>query len=60
MSRKPASSLQGLPSVASRAEIEQGKSSFASLEGYMLKKGEITANQSGRQEMLENLINMYL
>src|SRR5271168_3680407 len=42
------------------AEIESGKASFASLERYMLEKGEITPNKSGRQEMIENLINMYL
>jgi len=28
------------------AEIEQGKTSFASMETYMLKKGEVTPNQS--------------
>jgi xylose isomerase len=42
------------------AEIESGKATFASLEQYMLKKGEISANQSGRQEYLENLVNEYL
>lgn len=42
------------------AEIEAGKHSFESLEKYMLAKGEITPNKSGRQEMLENLINTYL
>ncbi|MCE9604043.1 MAG: xylose isomerase [Planctomycetia bacterium] len=42
------------------AEIEGGKASFASLEKYMLDKGEITANRSGRQELIENTINMYL
>jgi len=42
------------------SEIESGKASFASLESYMLKKGEISANASGRQEMIENLINTYL
>jgi xylose isomerase len=42
------------------AEIESGKASFASLEKYMLDKGEITANRSGRQELIENTINMYL
>jgi xylose isomerase len=42
------------------AEIEAGKHTFASLETYMLEKGEIAANVSGRQEMLENLINRYL
>ncbi|HEX7449945.1 MAG TPA: xylose isomerase [Pirellulales bacterium] len=42
------------------AEIEAGKHSFASLEKYMLGKGEISPNQSGRQELIENLINCYL
>ena len=42
------------------AEIESGKQSFASLEKYMLDKGEITPNTSGRQEYLENLINTFL
>jgi xylose isomerase len=42
------------------AEIEAGKASFPSLEKYMLEKGEISPNSSGRQEMLENLINGYL
>jgi xylose isomerase len=42
------------------AEIEAGKHGFASLETYMLEKGEAAPNQSGRQEMLENLINRYL
>jgi len=42
------------------AEIESGKANFASLEKYMLDKGEITANKSGRQELIENTINMYL
>jgi xylose isomerase len=41
-------------------EIEAGKHDFASLESYMLEKGEIAANVSGGQEMLENLINRYL
>lgn len=42
------------------AEIEAGKRSFKSLEAYMLQQGEASPNQSGRQEMLENLINRYL
>ncbi len=42
------------------AEIESGNASFESLEAYMLEKGEITENVSGRQEMLENLINRYI
>jgi xylose isomerase len=42
------------------AEIEAGKHDFASLEKLMLEKGEAAANTSGRQEMIENLINTYL
>jgi xylose isomerase len=42
------------------AEIEAGKTDFTKLEQYMLKKGEISPNTSGRQEMLENLFNRYL
>jgi xylose isomerase len=42
------------------AEIEAGKHSFASLEKLMLQKGEAAPNRSGRQEMIENLINTYL
>jgi xylose isomerase len=42
------------------AEIEAGKASFSSLEQYMLKKGDITPNKSGRQEFLENLINTFI
>lgn len=41
-------------------EIESGKSSFAALEKYMLKKGNPAANTSGRQEFLENLINEFI
>jgi xylose isomerase len=42
------------------AEIEANNQDFESLEAYMLEKGEITANVSGRQEMVENLINQYM
>ncbi|WP_166827145.1 xylose isomerase [Thalassoroseus pseudoceratinae] len=42
------------------AKIEAGTVSFADLEKYMLEKGEADANESGRQEMIENLINDYL
>jgi xylose isomerase len=42
------------------AEIEASKHDFKSLEKYMLSKGEITPNSSGRQELLENLINWYV
>ena len=41
-------------------EIETGKSSFAALEKYMLKKGDPAPNASGRQEFLENLINEFI
>ena len=37
-----------------------GRHSFESLESYMLEKGNSDPNQSGRQEMLENLINQYI
>lgn len=40
--------------------IEIGTTSFSDLEAYMLEKGEADANTSGRQEMLENLINRYI
>ena len=42
------------------SEIEAGKTSFESLEKYMLEKGEAALNESGRQEMLENIFNRYL
>jgi xylose isomerase len=41
-------------------EIESGKQTFASLEKIMLEKGDAAPNKSGRQEMIENLINTYL
>ncbi|MEX2137707.1 MAG: xylose isomerase [Pirellulales bacterium] len=42
------------------AEIEAGKHSFKTLEKYMLDKGDATPNLSGRQELIENLINTYI
>ncbi|HXD85632.1 MAG TPA: xylose isomerase [Urbifossiella sp.] len=42
------------------AEIEAGKHDFATLEAYMLKKGDADKNVSGRQEMIENIINGYI
>jgi xylose isomerase len=42
------------------ADIEAGKVGFAELSKYMLKKGEADANESGRVEMLENLLNEYI
>jgi xylose isomerase len=40
--------------------IDQGYASFEELETYMLEKGEADPNLSGRQEMLENIINQYI
>ena len=42
------------------AEIESGRADFSSLETYMLEKGDASKNVSGRQEMLENIVNRYL
>ena len=41
-------------------QIEDGTATFASLEKYMLEKGNAVANESGRQELLENIVNEYL
>jgi xylose isomerase len=41
-------------------DIERGKAGFRELEAYMLKKGDVTPNTSGRQEYLENLINEFI
>jgi xylose isomerase len=41
-------------------EIEKGKLGLKELEAYILKKGEADANTSGRQELLENLINEFI
>ena len=40
--------------------VEAGQAGFADLEAYILPKGEVTTNVSGRQEMLENLINEFI
>jgi xylose isomerase len=42
------------------AEIEAGEVGFAELSQYMLGRGESAPNESGRVEMLENLLNEYL
>jgi len=42
------------------AEIEAGKASMESLSDYVIQKGQIAPNQSGRQELLENIVNEYL
>ncbi|MBI4601200.1 MAG: xylose isomerase, partial [Planctomycetes bacterium] len=39
------------------ARIEAGKAGFKELEAYMLEKGEAQPNASGRQEVLEAIIN---
>ncbi|MBX6313651.1 MAG: xylose isomerase [Isosphaeraceae bacterium] len=41
-------------------KIESGQATFTELETYALERGEAAANASGRQEMLENLINEFL
>jgi xylose isomerase len=41
-------------------DIERGKAGFRELEAYMLKRGDVTPNTSGRQEFLENLINEFI
>lgn len=40
--------------------VEASQASFADLEAYILPKGEVTNHVSGRQEMLENLVNEYV
>lgn len=40
--------------------IEDGQSTFETLDAYMLEKGDASPNASGRQEFLENLINEYI
>jgi xylose isomerase len=42
------------------AKIEQGKATLRDLQRYALKLGEVKTNTSGRQEMLENLINEFI
>jgi xylose isomerase len=44
------------------ARILQGprKCTLADLEKYVLEKGHLEPNRSGRQEMIENLINQYI
>jgi xylose isomerase len=41
------------------AEIESGMHTFETLEKYMLLKGDVTPNTSGRQELIENVMNRY-
>ena len=41
-------------------KIENGSVGLADLESIMLEKGDSTGNTSGRQELLENIVNRYL
>src|SRR5947209_12436735 len=40
--------------------VESAQCNFGDLEAYILPKGDAAKNQSGRQEMLENLINEFI
>ena len=40
--------------------VEAGNASFADMEAYIMPKGDIANHASGRQEMLENLINEFV
>ena len=42
------------------AEVEAGKANFKTLEKYMLERGDAAPPVSGRQELIENIINMYI
>jgi xylose isomerase len=42
------------------ADIEKGKVGLPQLEAYMLNKREASPNTSGRQELLENIINEFM
>ncbi|HUU58194.1 MAG TPA: xylose isomerase, partial [Phycisphaerae bacterium] len=41
-------------------KIEKGQVGFKQLGKYMLKKGDADPNESGRVEMLENILNEYI
>ncbi len=41
-------------------EIERGKHDFESLSKLMLEKGDAEPNESGRQELFENIINLFV
>ena len=42
------------------AQIEEGKMDFEKLEAFMLEKGEPAPNDSGRQELFENVVNRFI
>lgn len=41
-------------------QIAEGAANFESLEKYMLEKGEVSPNVSGRQELFELVLNRYI
>lgn len=41
-------------------QISEGSANFESLEKYMLEKGDISPNVSGRQELYEMVLNRYI
>ncbi len=41
-------------------QITEGSASFETLEKYMLDKGEVSPNTSGRQELFEMVLNRYI
>lgn len=41
-------------------QISEGAATFDTLEKYMLEKGEVTPNVSGRQELFEAVFNRYI
>jgi xylose isomerase len=41
-------------------QITEGAANFESLEKYMLEKGDVAPNVSGRQELFENVLNRYI
>jgi xylose isomerase len=40
--------------------IEAGQMNFHELEKFIMAKGEAAANTSGRQELIENVVNRYM
>ena len=41
-------------------QISEGSANFETLEKYMLEKGEVSPNVSGRQELFELVLNRYI
>ncbi|ADV62095.1 D-xylose isomerase [Isosphaera pallida ATCC 43644] len=41
-------------------KIEAGQTGFADLETYILAKGDVAPMESGRQELLENIVNEFI